>query len=429
MNSTQFIINKRHYRWYEQLCISWIIQVILAIGIIDIIPAIILWGKESILQPNEPQLNSIIIVGIILLSIILTLRVLTRYPGNKSASFILSSIGGLYSVGLFILWGLRIQYSVYLISFSFVLTLLFCFLGYFLLKRLIIPKIAYIPLGDIEELIKIKNIIWVRLDDQFTNHSINIDAVAVDLYSPNLTVEWQKFLAFCTLNSIPVYNSAQLRESLTGRVRIRHIYENNLGQLLPSPFYFFIKRLIDIILVLISLPFVIPVMVLTAILIKLESKGDILFTQKRVGQKGKEFTIFKFRSMCMDSEKLGAKLADVNDVRITRIGRFIRKTRIDELPQFFNVLKGDMSLIGPRPEQLVFVQQFEKEIPFYSYRHIVKPGISGWAQVMQGYAGNTEDTKLKIEYDLYYIKNFSLWLDILIVFKTIKTMLTGFGSR
>ena len=116
-------------------------------------------------------------------------------------------------------------------------------------------------------------------------------------------------------------------------------------------------------------------------------------------------------------------------MRVTKIGKFIRKTRIDELPQFFNVLKGDMSLIGPRPEQKVFVDAFEEQIPFYNYRHIVRPGISGWAQVTQGYTADVDDTQIKVEHDFYYIKHFSLWLDVLIVFKTIKTMLTGFGAR
>ena len=122
-------------------------------------------------------------------------------------------------------------------------------------------------------------------------------------------------------------------------------------------------------------------------------------------------------------------MASTNDMRVTRIGKFIRKTRIDELPQFFNVLKGNMSLIGPRPEQKVFVDQFEQEIPFYNYRHIVKPGITGWAQVTHGYAGDADETRVKIEHDFYYIKHISFSLDILIVFKTIKTMLTGFGAR
>ena len=133
--------------------------------------------------------------------------------------------------------------------------------------------------------------------------------------------------------------------------------------------------------------------------------------------------------MGKDSEKHGAQMASANDMRVTRVGKFIRKTRIDELPQFFNVLKGDMSLIGPRPEQKVFVDQFEQEIPFYNYRHIVKPGITGWAQVTHGYAGDADETRVKIEHDFYYIKHISFSLDILIVFKTVKTMLTGFGAR
>ena len=207
------------------------------------------------------------------------------------------------------------------------------------------------------------------------------------------------------------------------------MYENDLGSLLPSPIYSLIKRILDTVLVLATFPLTLPIMLLTAIAIRLEREGGALFIQKRVGQGGKEFDIYKFRSMCKDSEKDGAQFASAGDMRVTRIGKFIRKTRIDELPQFFNVLKGDMSLIGPRPEQKVFVDQFEEEIPFYSYRHIVKPGISGWAQVVHGYAADVDDTKVKIEHDFYYIKYFSLWLDILIVFKTLKTMLTGFGAR
>ena len=168
---------------------------------------------------------------------------------------------------------------------------------------------------------------------------------------------------------------------------------------------------------------------LTAIAIRLESPGKVIFVQERVGQGGRLFKIYKFRSMRFDAEKHGAQLAQQNDARITRVGKFIRKTRIDELPQFINVLKGDMSLIGPRPEQLGFVKEFEKTIPFYNYRHIVKPGISGWAQVTQGYASNEDETALKVQYDFYYIKHISFALDVLIVLKTIQTMLTGFGAR
>lgn len=189
------------------------------------------------------------------------------------------------------------------------------------------------------------------------------------------------------------------------------------------------KRVADTLFVLLTLPVSLPLMAATALAVRLESEGPVLFVQNRVGQGGREFRIYKFRSMRTDSEQGGAKLAQQNDDRITRVGRFIRKTRLDELPQFFNILKGDMSLIGPRPEQKAFVERFEQSIPFYGYRHIVKPGLSGWAQVTQGYAGNEDETQLKIEHDFYYIKHFSLSLDILIIFKTLKTVLTGFGAR
>ena len=140
------------------------------------------------------------------------------------------------------------------------------------------------------------------------------------------------------------------------------------------------------------------------------------------------FHMYKFRSMIPEDDDT-PRFADMDKHRITRFGSFIRKFRLDELPQFLNVIKGDMSLIGPRPEQAGFVDQFEQEVPFYSYRHIVKPGITGWAQVSQGYAVCTESTREKVEHDFFYIKNLSLWMDILIVLKTIRTVATGFGAR
>ncbi|MGL6458386.1 sugar transferase [Aeromonas hydrophila] len=181
--------------------------------------------------------------------------------------------------------------------------------------------------------------------------------------------------------------------------------------------------------VIITLPLFMPVLLITAVLVKLESPGPVFFKQKRVGFGNKDFVIYKFRSMYDSSSLCCASFAQEIDSRVTRVGHFMRKYRIDEIPQFFNVLKGDMSLIGPRPEQRFFVEKFESELPFYMYRHMVRPGISGWAQVMYGYSSDTDGARVKLEYDFYYIKNFSLWLDILIVFKTIKTMLTGFGAR
>ncbi|MDE4029896.1 sugar transferase [Glaesserella parasuis] len=354
--------------------------------------------------------------------------ILMRYPGNRSVGFIPSSVISVYGCLILFLAIFRLNYSSLLLISSFFMSLLSGFILYFITIRFSKKRIAIIPLGNIQNLEKITTVDWIKLEKPDLSEK-TYDAIVVDLYSEDLAEEWQKFLAETALMNIKIYNAKNLEESLTGRVRSRYFYENDLDTLQPSGIYQIIKRVIDVIAVLVTLPITVCIMLITAIAIRLESKGNVLFIQKRVGQGGKEFNLYKFRSMCQDSEKDGAKFATTNDMRITKVGKFIRKTRIDELPQFFNVLKGDMSLIGPRPEQKVFVDKFIKEIPFYNYRHIVKPGISGWAQVIQGYTADVNDTKIKLQYDLYYIKNFSIWLDILIVFKTIKTMLTGFGAR
>lgn len=417
---------KRHSRWYERVFFSTTILSLQGIIFSSLLPAYILWQKH--LFALDTRANTIAITSIAFALIAITLRILMKYPGNKSSSFIFSTVSIWYFLVLSFLTITRIDYSSILLTISFFLSLAFCFIGYFISKRWIVPKIAFVPFGRAKDINSIKNVEWIKLDNpQLPQRRIN--AIAVDLHSTELTPDWNKFLAKCVLSNIPVYNVRQLEESLTGRVKIRHMYENDLGSLLPSPVYSLVKRVIDIALILVTFPITLPIMAITAIAIKLESEGGAMFIQKRVGQGGKEFDIYKFRSMCKDSEKDGAQFAASGDMRVTRIGKFIRKTRIDELPQFFNVLKGDMSLIGPRPEQKAFVDKFEEQIPFYNYRHIVKPGISGWAQVVHGYAADVDDTQVKIEHDFYYIKHFSLWLDILIVFKTIKTMLTGFGAR
>lgn len=190
-----------------------------------------------------------------------------------------------------------------------------------------------------------------------------------------------------------------------------------------------LKRALDVFLSLTLLIIASPIMLLTALLIKIESKGPIIYKQDRVGLHEKEFTVYKFRSMRQDAEKNGAVWASVGDPRVTRIGKFIRKTRIDELPQLWNVLKGDMSFIGPRPERMAFVKELKKIIPYYGLRHTVKPGLTGWAQVCYPYGANEDDARRKLEYDLYYIKNMSLLLDINIILKTAGVVLFPKGAR
>jgi len=192
-----------------------------------------------------------------------------------------------------------------------------------------------------------------------------------------------------------------------------------------------IKRAVDIVASLGLLAVAWPFMLLTALAIMLESgvKAPIFYRQIRVGEQNKHFGVMKFRSMRTDAEKNGAQWAQKNDDRITRVGQFIRKCRIDELPQIFNVLKGDMSFVGPRPERPEFVAGFEERIPFYAERHRIKPGITGWAQLCYPYGANEQDTINKLEYDLYYVKNSSLFLDISIIVGTVEVILWGRGAR
>jgi exopolysaccharide biosynthesis polyprenyl glycosylphosphotransferase len=180
---------------------------------------------------------------------------------------------------------------------------------------------------------------------------------------------------------------------------------------------------------ILSLAIFLPVSLLIALAIKLDSKGPIFYKQERIGEDGKIFTLFKFRSMRTDAEANGPVWARANDNRVTRVGRVIRKLRLDEIPQMINVFKGEMGFVGPRPERPFFVDRLTKEIPLYAYRHSVKPGITGWAQLYYPYGASKEDALEKLKYDLYYIKNMSPFMDLMIILETIKVVLFGKGAR
>jgi sugar transferase (PEP-CTERM system associated) len=189
------------------------------------------------------------------------------------------------------------------------------------------------------------------------------------------------------------------------------------------------KRLCDVFVSLLLLIVSAPLMLLAALAVKAESRGPVFYRQERVGLNGAPFSVIKFRSMRTDAEKDGPRWATKNDDRVTRVGRFIRRTRIDELPQLFNVLCGEMSLVGPRPERQYFVDELIEKIPFFAVRHSVKPGVTGWAQVRYSYGSTVEDAAAKLQYDLYYVKNHSLFLDLLILVETVAVVLTGRGAR
>jgi exopolysaccharide biosynthesis polyprenyl glycosylphosphotransferase len=191
-----------------------------------------------------------------------------------------------------------------------------------------------------------------------------------------------------------------------------------------------VKRAFDIVMSSLLLLLASPIMLLTAIAIKLDSRGPLIYRQERVGLGGRPFMCLKFRSMRVDAEKDGvARWATKNDSRVTRVGAFIRKCRIDELPQLISVLRGEMSLVGPRPERPSFVQQLQAEIPFYDIRHSVKPGVTGWAQVRYSYGASVEDARRKHQFDLYYVKNHSLFLDLLVLVETVSVVLFREGAQ
>lgn len=289
------------------------------------------------------------------------------------------------------------------------------------------PKLVAIPSEMTKRLVATSRLDIRILSEPKVDGSI--DGIVVDMHE-ELSDEWVRFLAESTANGIPVYHAASVYEAATARVSLEYAHAEWLRELfLGSQSYLPIKRALDVAFVLASLPLVIPLCLIIALVIKLTSPGPVLFWQERVGERGRVFKLVKFRSMRVDAERDGAKFAARDDDRVTPVGRILRRYRLDELPQLWNVLKGDMSIVGPRPEQVAFARQFEKEIPFYQWRHRVKPGITGWAQVQQGYAAGVEDTIEKLEYDLYYVKHLSFWLDVFIMLRTVRIILTGFGAR
>ena len=252
------------------------------------------------------------------------------------------------------------------------------------------------------------------------------DGVLLSVES-NFDIFYEKKLIKLKQAHVRLYSPAVISEMLSGRIS-QDVLNDPLWQPDGNPAYDLIKRYIDLVLVLLSLPIWLMLSMLVAVAIKFDSAGPVLFIQWRTGQNGKPFKLFKFRTMLVQ-EYDEAKFAEFKDVRITRLGKFLRRTRLDEIPQLVNVFLGQMSIIGPRPEQYSFVDEFAVSISSYPYRHLVRPGITGWAQVMQGYASSNEETAIKLSYDLYYIKHYSLALDLLVIAKTIRTVLTGFGAR
>jgi exopolysaccharide biosynthesis polyprenyl glycosylphosphotransferase len=256
-----------------------------------------------------------------------------------------------------------------------------------------------------------------------TTLSVDLRAVLGD--------QMAQYVSSCHLAGKPVRAFSSSYEEHTGRLPIVHLVE---GWELTVPleaknWYVQIKRLLDTILVLVTAPFTLPLAAVIALAVYLDSRGPVVFRQERIGRDGHAFTLYKFRTMVHQEDDLTPRFAVPADYRLTRVGKWLRRFRVDELPQLLNVLRGDVSLVGPRPEQAAFAESFGETIPFYTHRHLVRPGITGWAQINFGYADDTVDTIEKLSYDLYYIKHVSPWLDLTILGRSIWTVLSGFGAQ
>ena len=352
------------------------------------------------------------------------------YPGIRRSSVILPA--ALTGHGVAVVWFVltRVPYDRVGLAAGFLFHVAWLYLLYIFAERRVRRRIAVVPFGEANRITEIHGVDWHVLKRASLHDARACHAIVAD-FSADMPDEWEAFLADAALAGRIVYQVKQLSESLTGRVELEHLSENSFGSLVPAQGFFYLKGLLDFCFALLILPIVLPAMAIIALAIRIDSKGPALFRQTRIGHAGRSITVYKFRTMRQveEADDRDAAMTQDNDDRITRIGRVLRNLRLDELPQIINILKWEMSWIGPRPEAQVLSVWYTSEIPFYRYRHVVKPGISGWAQVNQGHVAEVREVHAKLHYDFYYIKYFSPWLDVLIFFRTIKTMLTGWGAR
>lgn len=382
-----------------------------------------LWFEPASVNTLSANFAAIVLAFWVRLSI-------ESYPGIRRAYVILPSATTAH--GLALVWFMltRLPYDRVELVLGFVIHVAWLYALFVYGDLRIRRRIAVVPFGRAHVLKRIREVDWLMLSRARLHDARGCQAIVAD-FGADLPEEWQAFLAEAALAGRIVYQVKQLSESLTGRVELEHLSENSFGSLVPARGYFYLKSLGDFLFALLVLPIALPLMGVIALAIRFDSRGPALFRQTRVGHAGKHITVYKFRTMVEApvEDRRRAAITDDGDERVTRVGRTLRKYRLDELPQIFNILRYEMSWIGPRPEAEILSRWYEGELPFYRYRHVVKPGISGWAQVNQGHVADVEQVHRKLQYDFYYIKYFSPWLDFLILLRTCKTMLTGFGSR
>lgn len=403
-------------------------------GMIAIIaPAIIISLVFNVPLDLSANYNTVIGGFVALLLGNISYRKLQIFPGITSGGYIFTSFSIAFAALATALILLRLDFSRVQFLVSWVLTVSYFTYVHlrFIARREIV--LGVIPGGATNRLPLVPRATWYRFSDP-DELVPRLAGVVADLRADH-SPAWNSRIASFVLNGTPVYHVKEAIEQLSGRVEVEHLSENTLGSLNPNDFYIKVKATIDGVIAFTALLMLAPALLLVAFLIRLDSPGPALFRQQRVGFRARPFTVYKFRTMMQPTltgaadDSRSKAMTQPNDPRITRLGSFLRKTRIDELPQLINIIRGEMSLIGPRPEALPLSQWYEQEIPFYHYRHIIKPGVTGWAQVNQGHVTDVNDVREKLHLDFYYVKNFSFWLDILITLRTAQTIVTGHGAR
>ncbi|MBY0284882.1 MAG: sugar transferase [Sphingomonas sp.] len=401
-----------------------------------LLPAAAIVGLGIVPLADLTLLSSMFTAAVALAFGQLMIRRVSSFPGARAYSFILPSLAGSFGAVIVVMLLLRVSYTRSFFGSSFVMGVIIAFMISYWVDRFSRVRFHVVPEGReerIASLLRLTSADWPILSEADTLPPRR-EPIVADL-GCDLGTHWERMLARAALAGHAVYDAKQLSESLSGQVTIEHISENSFGSLLPNDAYLTVKRIADVVGCVLLLPVLLIPLTAIAIAIRLDSPGNVFFVQERMGYRGRVFRMVKFRTMrprpvFEDSEAARADAMTRNDDdRITRVGRFLRRCRADELPQILNVLKGDMSIIGPRPEALALSQWYESEIPFYSYRHIVRPGITGWAQINQGHVTDLDSIAMKLSYDFYYIKYFSAWIDIIIVMKTVPTVLKGLGAR
>jgi lipopolysaccharide/colanic/teichoic acid biosynthesis glycosyltransferase len=351
---------------------------------------------------------------------------LAAFPGQRVVASVMPAFGTAYGLVALCIFFLRLDYSRFQLGASFGLALVWFGVIAALEPRVRRQRLFVVPAGRALLLTASRAADWVvgRTPDSVAP---NINGIVADLRA-DLSSEWTEFLARAAIAGVPVYHWKQLVERFTGTVEIEYLVENSFSSSLQLSVYPRLKRLIDLAISVLAMPLVAPAIALVGLAILICDGRPVFFRQTRVGYRGRSFTIMKFRTMRAGSEN-GQRFTTENDPRVTRLGRTLRRCRLDELPQVFNVIRGEMSWIGPRPESKELGDWYQAQVPFYSYRHIVRPGITGWAQVHQGNVAEIDAATDKLRYDFYYIKYLSPWLDFAILLQTVRIILNGFGSR